>query len=83
MERFLELLVSHFTFLGFDLQWRMPIIGGTAALYVLWLWLTVNSPNSGIATIRLATSAWLSVQAYRNTALQHACGYPGGEWGGG
>jgi hypothetical protein len=34
----LDFLVKHFTFLGIDLQWWMPIIVGALATYVFWLW---------------------------------------------
>jgi hypothetical protein len=36
----MDFLVKHFTFLGIDFQWWMPIVGGALALYVLWLWWT-------------------------------------------
>jgi hypothetical protein len=33
----MDFLVKHFTLLGIDFQWWMPIVGGALALYVLWL----------------------------------------------
>jgi hypothetical protein len=36
----MDFLVEHFTFLGFDFQWWMPIIVGAVAIYVAWLWST-------------------------------------------
>jgi hypothetical protein len=36
----MDFLVEHFTVLGIDLQWWMPIVVGACALYVLWLWRT-------------------------------------------
>jgi hypothetical protein len=33
----LDFLAEHFTVLGIDFQWWMPIVGGALALYVLWL----------------------------------------------
>jgi hypothetical protein len=29
--------LSHFTLLGVDLQWWMPILGGVTAVYAFWL----------------------------------------------
>jgi hypothetical protein len=33
----MDFLLSHFTLLGVDLQWWMPILGGVTAVYALWL----------------------------------------------
>jgi hypothetical protein len=33
----MDFLLSHFTLLGFDFQWWMPILGGVAAVYAFWL----------------------------------------------
>jgi hypothetical protein len=33
----LDFLVEHFTFLGIDFQWWMPIIVGAVSIYVAWL----------------------------------------------
>jgi hypothetical protein len=33
-----DFLAEHFTLFGVDFQWRMPIVGGGCAMYVLWLW---------------------------------------------
>jgi hypothetical protein len=36
----MDLLAKHFTFLGVDFQWWMPIIVGAVMIYVAWLWYT-------------------------------------------
>jgi hypothetical protein len=33
----MDFLLSHFTLLGVDLQWWMPILGGVTAVYAFWL----------------------------------------------
>jgi len=33
----IDFLLSHFTLLGVDLQWWMPILGGVTAVYAFWL----------------------------------------------
>jgi hypothetical protein len=35
-----DFLTHHFSLLGLDLQWWMPIITGACAIYVTWLWLS-------------------------------------------
>jgi uncharacterized membrane protein len=40
MERFLEFLIGHFTFLGFEFQYWMPVFVGVIATYVLYIWRT-------------------------------------------
>jgi|HubBroStandDraft_4_1064222.scaffolds.fasta_scaffold2346836_1 hypothetical protein len=42
----MDFLVEHFTFLGIDFQWWMPIIGGACALYALWLWYTDHTAET-------------------------------------
>jgi hypothetical protein len=39
----MDFLAKHFTFLGIDLQWWMPIVAGAVAIYVAWLWWTGQS----------------------------------------
>jgi hypothetical protein len=36
----MDFLVEHFTFLGIDFQYWMPIVIGACAIYVFWLWWT-------------------------------------------
>jgi hypothetical protein len=33
----MDFLLSHFTLLGVDLQWWMPILAGVTAVYAFWL----------------------------------------------
>jgi hypothetical protein len=40
-----DFLAQHFTLLGIEFQWWMPIVGGACALYVLWLWATGQFRN--------------------------------------
>jgi hypothetical protein len=40
MERFLDFLIGHFTFLGFEFQYWMPVVLGAIAIYIAWLWKT-------------------------------------------
>jgi hypothetical protein len=35
-----DFLTHHFSLLGLDLQWWMPLVTGGCAIYVTWLWLT-------------------------------------------
>jgi hypothetical protein len=35
-----DFLTYHFSLLGLDLQWWMPIVTGACAIYVMWLWLS-------------------------------------------
>ena len=39
-ETSVDFLTHHFSLLGLDLQWWMPIVTGGCAIYVTWLWLT-------------------------------------------
>jgi hypothetical protein len=41
----MDFLTSHFTLLGVELQWWMPIVGGALAAYVAWLW--ISGPSRG------------------------------------
>jgi hypothetical protein len=41
----MDLLTSHFTFLGIDFQWWTPIVGGALALYVLAPVERLNAPS--------------------------------------
>jgi hypothetical protein len=36
----MDFLVEHFTLLGLDFQWWMPITVGAVAIYAAWLWCT-------------------------------------------
>jgi hypothetical protein len=38
--RALDFLAEHFTVLGIDFQWWMPMTMGSVAIYVAWLWCT-------------------------------------------
>jgi hypothetical protein len=40
VEGFLDFLIGHFTFLGFDFQYWMPVFMGAVAIYLLYLWRT-------------------------------------------
>jgi len=40
MEQFLQFLVGHFTFFGFEFQYWMPLMLGAVVIYVLFLWNT-------------------------------------------
>jgi hypothetical protein len=35
-----DFLTHHFSLLGLDLQWWMPIVTGACAIYVMWLWVS-------------------------------------------
>ena len=36
----MDFLTHHFSLLGLEFQWWMPIITGVCGIYVTWLWLT-------------------------------------------
>ena len=38
MDQFFEFPIRHFTFLGFDFQYWMPIMLAAVAVYILYLW---------------------------------------------
>jgi hypothetical protein len=40
VERFLSFLIGHFTFLGFEFQYWMPVSIGAIAIYFLYFWKT-------------------------------------------
>jgi hypothetical protein len=35
-----DFLTQHFSLLGLQLQWWMPIVTAACAIYVMWLWLS-------------------------------------------
>jgi hypothetical protein len=39
-EKFLQFLLGHFTFLGFEFQYWMPVLMGAIAIYFLHIWKT-------------------------------------------
>lgn len=45
-EKLLQFLLEHFTFLGFEFQYWMPVFAGVVAVYVLYIWRTANGDGS-------------------------------------
>jgi hypothetical protein len=41
----MDFLIRHFTFLGFDFQYWMPIVIGLSVIYIVWLWKTGQISN--------------------------------------
>jgi hypothetical protein len=40
-----DFLVKHFTIMGIDFQWWMPLVVGVVAIYAMWLWWTGQFSN--------------------------------------